>query len=383
MKNIGIYIHIPFCLKKCYYCDFSSYVGLEGFFKTYAENLCKEIGLVAPYFAKDYKIDSIYIGGGTPSIFHFKSLKNIINTLSRFFTINSDLEFTIEANPGTVNLEKFQNYKNLGINRISFGIQAFNDSLLKEIGRIHSKEEGIRTILEAREAGFDNISIDLMYGLPDQTLNTFKDSLDNAIQLKVDHISVYGLKIEENTSFRKMQLENSLLLPDEETEEKMYDLMTEYLPNNSYHRYEISNFALTSKESRHNLKYWRYQPYIGFGVAAHSFINEKRTANSPNLLTYLKNIRLEDISILKEQEEDLDIRQKKAEFIFLALRTAQGLYYQDFEKLFQSSFLEEYKDVITNLVNLKLIDTYKDRAFLTTQGFKLSNQIFERFLPDL
>ena len=277
MKELGIYIHIPFCKQKCYYCDFVSYANKEEKIQEYIECLQKEIEMESEkYKNEEYEITTIYIGGGTPSFIDASYIERIINTIKQNYKLYENPEITIEVNPGTINEEKIKKYKDIGINRISIGLQTTKDNLLKQIGRIHTYEEFLNCYKIVKKIGIDNINVDLMLGLPNQTLEDLKESLIEVINLKPNHISLYSLILEENTILEKMVSKNMTKLPEEDLEREMYWTTKNILEENGYIHYEISNFSKKGYESKHNLNCWGQKEYLGFGVAAHSYIKNKR-----------------------------------------------------------------------------------------------------------
>lgn len=277
MKNLGIYIHIPFCIKKCDYCDFISYCDKNSLVEEYINAIQNEIieTINESYNSDEYNINTIYIGGGTPSSIPSKHIVNILNFIKERFNIDENCEITIEVNPGTVVQEKLEDYKNAGINRLSIGLQETHNTLLKEIGRIHTYEQFLDTYNMARKIGFKNINVDLMIGLPNQNIQDIKESLEKIITLNPEHISVYSLILEEGTKLYKKYEEGKIQLPDEELERNMYWYVKNTLEQNKYKHYEISNFAKEGYESKHNTNCWEQEEYLGFGVASHSYINEK------------------------------------------------------------------------------------------------------------
>lgn len=314
--GFGIYIHIPFCKQKCFYCDFASTAKKVDklLYEKYINALCQEITMYQALFP-DICIDTIYFGGGTPSILPSNLIIQVLNTVKENFTLNSDIEITLEANPGTVDIEKLQCFYQNGINRLSFGVQTVQDNLLQKIGRIHTIKEADIAIEMAQKIGFENISIDLMYGLPTQTIEMLKESVSWAVKKDIQHISIYGLQIEDNTVFGKLYNENRLILPTEEICEQMYDYLTEYLPRHNYQRYEISNFAKLGYESKHNLAYWQDKYYLGLGAGAHGYYKQKRVQNPFNIEEYIKKCNQKILPFINE--EIVDKKAHIEEFCFL------------------------------------------------------------------
>ena len=364
----SIYIHIPFCAKKCNYCAFNSKVSNDEEISAYVDALITETK-TTPYslFPIPY---SLYFGGGTPTILKINQLEKIISNLK----IDGAAEITIEANPGTVDENYLKNLRELGFNRLSLGVQSFNDDLLKILGRIHDSKNALETIQTAKKF-FDNISIDLMYGLPSQKLSDVQRAVEIAAAQGIQHISIYGLEIEDGTNFGKLYAAGKLILPDDE---KMYDYITEELPRAGFQRYEISNFAKKNFESKHNLGYWTGAKYLGFGAGAHSYNGKIRTSNIRDVATYIKKIRAgENVSLI---EEIISPNAAMEEFCFLGLRTAKGLSVETFSKKFGRNIFEVYGAVIDKYLKLELLNFSDGRIFLTPRGMKLGNIIFADFL---
>ncbi len=374
----GLYIHIPFCQQKCLYCDFPSYDNLTHLYQPYVTALCQEISGWGGVLSGAL-IDTIYIGGGTPTVLPADALKTILTKVHESFSIDEAAEFSVEANPGTTNQEKLLALKSGGVNRISFGVQTFSDALLKSIGRIHSADQAVRSVKEAQDAGFSNINLDLMYGLPGQSCNDLKVSIQKAMKLDVTHISAYGLKVEEGTPFAAMDQIGTLILPDEDEDEEMYNFATEYLPQHGFKRYEISNFSKVGYECRHNFKYWKYYPYVGMGAAAHSFFRKQRLSNITDVSQYIDCVEKGNLPI--EFRENPSTTIAMAEYIFLALRTVQGLSILDFQEYFNRSFYLEYGEIVSELLRKKLIAVKENQVNLTVSGMKYGNVVFRAFLP--
>ena len=375
--KLGIYIHIPFCKQKCYYCDFPSYAGKEACQDTYLDALLFEIRRAGEAY-RDRVVDTVFFGGGTPSVLPKEALPRIIDALRESFILADDAEVSAEANPGTVDGEKLATWKAAGINRISFGVQSFHDSLLHSIGRIHTAEEASDAIRLAREAGFDNINLDLIYGLPSQTVAMLEDDIKRAVSLGIEHISVYGLIVEEDTVLEQMVDEGRVTLPSDEDEEAMYDHVTTYLEDIGYHRYEISNYAKDGKVCRHNLKYWQFCDYLGLGSAAHSFVGGKRFANERSIDDYIRRMTEEGTARLDDEEET--IVELRGEYVFLALRTAEGVYIEDFAKTFGMDFFAQYGDIINRMTAEGLLMRDGRYVRLTRLGMKYGNRVFAQFI---
>lgn len=377
----GIYIHIPFCKQKCFYCDFASTASLQkntiNLYQQYIDALCKEITMYKKLFPA-IRIDTIYFGGGTPSILPPNLIIQALQTIKENFSVSEQVEITLEANPGTVDEEKLQYlYKN-GINRLSFGVQVVQNELLKKIGRIHTIDDADNAINWAKKVGFKNISVDLMYGLPGQTIELLEQSVDWALNKKIQHISIYGLQIEENTVFGKLEEQGKLILPTEEEIEMMYDYLIKVLPENNYHRYEISNFALAGYESKHNLSYWQDKFYLGIGAGAHGYYGEKRVENPFDLNLYIEKCNKNILSFINE--EIVDKTAHIEEFCFLGLRMASGIDKNLFKVKFELNIDEIYGRKIIELEHKGLIINTNTCISLTDKGMKFGNQVFSEFL---
>lgn len=380
-KELGIYIHIPFCKQKCNYCDFISYTNKCDKIEKYINCLEKEINKFD--FSK-YMINTIYIGGGTPSFIDSKYIKQIINTIYKKAKIENyklkDIEITIEVNPGTITKEKLQDYKEAGINRLSIGLQSIQDRILKLLGRIHTFEEFLNTYNLAKEVGFENINVDLMLGLPNQSIEDLKDSLNKIIELNPYHISIYSLIVEEGTKIFTQIENNELQLPDEELERNMYWYVKNTLELNGYNHYEISNFSKKGKESKHNMNCWNQEEYIGFGIAAHSYINNIRFSNTNNLEKYIKNINNDEFENNKTIEEEQTLEDKKKEFMMLGFRKINGVEISKFKEKFVDNPIFIYRDKLNKLVEEGLIEIDLNNIKLTNKGIDFANLVFEEFI---
>lgn len=383
LNELGIYIHIPFCKQKCYYCDFVSYSNKCSEVKEYIESLKKEI---EEFDFSNYKVTSIYIGGGTPSYIDSIYIVEILSELKEKLKCNliefKDIEITIEVNPGTVDTKKLNDYKKSGINRLSIGLQSTKNDILKKIGRIHTYQEFLEIYKLARETGFKNINIDLMIGIPGQKIGDLKNTLQDIIKLEPEHISVYSLIIEENTPIKKMLENGEIKLPDEDLERNMYWYVKNTLELNGYNHYEISNFAKLGKESRHNLNCWNQEEYIGFGVAAHSYLNGIRFSNTINVEEYIQHLennrKEENIQI----EESQSLEDKKNEFMMLGFRKIQGVDIARFKEKFIDNPIFLYRENLNKLVEEGLIEVDLNHIKLTNKGIDLANLVFEEFVDD-
>lgn len=366
MKDLAIYIHIPFCRQKCKYCDFNSYAGKQEKIEEYIDALLNEI-LLQSGMTENYIVKSVYFGGGTPSFIESKEIERVVCALRESYNFSENIEMTIEANPGTVNEAKLAKYIKVGFNRLSFGVQAIQDDILAEIGRIHSFDDVVNGYFLARKVGFSNISFDLMFGLPRQSLDDVENTVDKFIELNPEHISAYSLKVEENTFFGKMQRENKLILPSEDEERNMYYCVKERLKNAGYQQYEISNFAKNGKESRHNLAYWTRADYLGFGAGAASCFENCRFSNEENLEKY---INMENKRVYEERLTEEVIHSEE---IILGLRLLRGVS----KKLFESS---KEKIALSRLLENGLLIEKKNNVCLSDRGLDLANQVFVEFV---
>lgn len=364
----GIYIHIPFCRQKCRYCDFVSFAGREKYADKYIDALTRE--------AREYKnekADTIFIGGGTPSLLTEKQLKRLTDMCFDTFDVAANYEFTVEANPGTLDDGKIAAMLEGGVNRISVGVQSFNDAELRALGRIHNAEMAYNTIWHLKNMGFLNISLDLMTSLPDQTKETLKNTLDTAVSLPVSHISAYSLIIEENTPLEREYRAGCLNLTDEETDREMYEYTIDFLSKNSFNQYEVSNFAKNGFECRHNIKYWSSEKYIGLGVAAHSYMGNIRVCNNSDIDEYIAGTGGKEIIHLT----DADII---SEFIITGLRMNKGISEQNFRDRFGIDIKDKYGGEIEKFINLGLMRYENGRYFLTLDGINVSNSILCEFV---
>ena len=374
--ELGIYIHIPFCVKKCYYCDFVSFTNQNANIKKYIQAILKEL---EQYDLKKYNITTIYIGGGTPSAISSAYIVNILEKIKEKLENNNtewkDIEITIEVNPGTVTKEKLQDYKSVGVNRLSIGLQTTNDNLLKIIGRIHTYEEFLETYKLAEEVGFKNINVDLMIGLPSQTIQDLKDSLNKVINLEPKHISTYSLILEENTVLEKLVESGKLILPDEDMERQMYWYVKNTLELNGYNHYEISNFAKEGFESKHNLNCWEQKQYIGLGLAASSYINNERYSNVGDMKKYLNGSG-------KIIEERQSIEDTEKEYMLLGLRKTSGVNISKFKEKFACNPLFLFREELNKLVMDKLITVDTNNIKLTNKGLDFANLVWEEFVDE-
>lgn len=378
-NRIGLYLHIPFCVKKCRYCDFLSFpCSDEKVLMEYADAISMDIAARAkewPYRV----VDSIFIGGGTPSLLPPAGVQKILNAVYTEFNINDSIETTIEVNPATLTEEKLKIYITEGINRISIGIQSFDNVILKLLGRAHDKNDAFNAIRMVKKAGFDNINLDLMFAIPGQTLKQWKDTVRQCIFLEPQHVSLYSLQIEEGTIFNDLVEEGMLAPTSEEIDREMYREALYMLKKAGYNHYEISNTALPGYESRHNLKYWSYDEYLGIGPGASSFIDERRYSNFTKMTDYLKAIKRGEAPVDRENSEPYTLREEMGVYVFTGLRKTGGFSITDFEKKFGVDFFDVYDPAV--------IERYKGyleivgmNLTLTEKGMDVSNSIMAEFV---
>lgn len=371
MKKIGLYVHIPFCAKKCDYCDFISYCEKNDKIEEYIKVLKQEINSELEKVS-EYGVATIYIGGGTPSYIDSKYILEILELIKSKIDLKNT-EITIEVNPGTVTEEKLLDYKKAGINRLSIGLQETNNELLKQIGRIHTYEEFLETYNLAINTGFENINVDLMIGLPSQSIKNIKESLNKVISLNPEHISVYSLILEEETKLYKKYENNEIELPDEELERNMYWYVKNTLENNGYNHYEISNFSKKGYESKHNMNCWEQKEYIGFGLNAHSYVDGIRYSNTENLEQYIEDSN----KIIHEKQT---IEDMKKEYMLLGLRKIEGVSIQKFEEKFVENPIFLFRNELNKLVEQELLEVDGDIIKLTNKGLDLANIVWEEFV---
>ena len=379
MKNnrrilLELYVHIPFCVRKCQYCDFLSGPSDEETKDRYIEALLKEIR--AAEHTEDYEIVSVFIGGGTPSALKAEAIASIMRTLQEQFFFCEDAEVTIEANPGTVDLEKLTIYRNVGINRLSLGLQSTDAEELKLLGRIHSYEEFLKSYEWAREVGFSNINIDLMFAIPGQTGEAWRQHLYQVAELNPEHISAYSLIIEEGTPFAEQNLD----LPDEDTEYQMYEDTAEILERYGYRQYEISNYAKQGYMCRHNAGYWQRREYLGFGLGASSLYGGMRFSNTHQMQEYLKESRNPDQ--IRQDVTVLSRNERIEEFMFLGLRMTEGISEKKFEENFDVRLMDVYGDILQKYEETGFMEHIETKWRLTRKGIHVSNHILADFLLD-
>ena len=378
VKNAaGIYVHIPFCCKLCPYCDFYSLIGIDKRGDDFIRAIIGEIEARAGQY-KSWELDTIFFGGGTPSLYSPLSLGAILEVIRSNLNLAADIEISLESNPSSLSEEKLSEYRNIGINRLSIGIQSFSDENLKTLGRIHDSKTAIESYNSARKAGFDNINIDLIYGLPGQTPDQWSNDLSRVISLNPDHISAYNLIIEPNTPFGEMYREGKLDLPSDDDQRNMYYLLNDRLIEIGYKRYELSNFARTGKQCRHNLKYWENGRYIGVGPSAVTCDRERRSKNSADLDKYIEHISQGKDAF--ESTEQVDAEKAKEERVMMGLRLSTGLSLSGYRGEFGIDLAEEKKNELSLLIERGLIEIDGDRVKIARDGLFISDEITVRLI---
>ena len=374
--GMELYLHIPFCVKKCAYCDFLSFPSGQELQRQYAKRLMEDIDCMGKEYG-DIPVDTIFIGGGTPSVPESRLIVDLMEHVNRAFQISDGAEISMEANPGTVTREKLKEYRRAGINRISFGLQSANDRELKLLGRIHTWAEFLESFALARECGFTNLNIDLMSALPGQTCESWKDTLKRVTDLEPEHISAYSLIIEEGTPFGEKygSEEGRKLLPDEDSEREMYHETKRFLRECGYERYEISNYAKPGRECRHNIGYWTGVPYLGLGLGASSYMNGSRFAVSSDMQQYLGEKPGTFTDVEKLTKKDME-----EEFFYVGLRMVSGVSLTEFKERFGVSAQEVYPGLMETFVEEKAAEFRGDRFVLTDYGLDVSNYIMAQFL---
>lgn len=379
-NKLGLYLHIPFCTRKCRYCDFLSFSCNDNkIFSEYANALMQEIRIKSENW--HYReVDSVYIGGGTPSLLSEWDIGKIVDCLKDNFNITEDAEITIEANPATLSDEKMERYLRKGINRLSIGIQSFDNNMLGILGRIHNKNDAFYSLQRAKKAGFENINLDIMFGIPGQTMKMWKDTVRQCIFLRPSHISLYSLQIEEGTEFYKMIYEDGQLEPiPEAADREMYHAALKMMKHAGYEHYEISNGALPGYRSRHNIKYWSYEEYIGMGLGASSFVDGSRFKNCEKMYDYISAIKENTAPIDAGSVESYTEREEMGIFVFTGLRKTDGINLSDFRKIFKEDFFSVYDNTILNKYKGMLI-LDGDRLYLSERGMDISNKIMMEFI---
>lgn len=363
----GLYIHIPFCIKKCKYCDFTSYAGCDDKIDAYLNATFNEM--------EEYKgesVDTVFIGGGTPSMLSPEQITQLMNNIRKNFDLSSDCEISMESNPGTLNTDKMHAMYDGGINRVSVGVQSFNDSELELIGRIHNGDMAYNNIWQLSQMGFNNINLDIMSALPLQSTQTLLNTLKKAIELPITHISAYSLILEDGTPLKREYENGAFTLPTDDEDREMYAITVDFLKKHGFMRYEISNFAKEGYECRHNLKYWQCDEYIGIGAGAHSYIGNERFFNTDNLQEYINGAKRE-VTLLTKND-------KISEFMMMGLRTQKGVCNQEFKKRFGVEINDIFKSETEKFIKLGLMNYDGSCYSLSDRGFDISNSIMCEFI---
>lgn len=372
-KPLSLYIHVPFCVEKCNYCDFCSFPRVSEDVKArYVAALVRQLEQAADACC-GHRVETIYFGGGTPTLLPALDIGRLLDTVSKHYSLSDSAEISSECNPGTVDREYLTGLRCAGVNRLSVGLQSANAEELRLLGRIHTAEDFLRCMDDARAAGFDNLSADVMFGIPAQTPASFRETLRVALSVEPTHISAYGLKIEEGTPFGRKR--ERLMLPDEDDEDEMYRDAVDILAYHGLHRYEISNFARPGYESRHNLTYWTQQDYLGFGVAAHSYFGGERLAASRDITAYLAG---EDVT---ESRETISPEEQLREYVMLRMRLERGIVRSDFDDRFGAGAFDRlYSEKLERYVAGGFVRRTDDGYAFTTAGFRVSNYILSEIL---
>ena len=379
-RDMGIYVHIPFCKQKCIYCDFPAYQNLEEYYDTYLYALIQEMTMFGDAYPKSRTklVDTVYFGGGTPTELSLLQLEQILNTIKTTYNVSPDCQFTIESNPGDVDQAYLKGLHKLGFSRISFGVQTFNDKSLLSLHRSHNSKAAIDAVQWAAEVGFTEINIDLIYGLPKQTIEEIKENITLVSKLPINHISTYGLQVERGTRLYHLVEKELISLPDESLEDRMYETMMQGIQELGFERYEISNFAKNGAYSTHNLKYWQYSDYLGFGAGAHSFFEGIRRANNRNVMPYARKIDCFEFPIV--DEEIIDEQRAIEDYCFLALRTKWGINTTVFFEKFNVTLDSIYGSILQELIEKDLIVKDGKSYHLTSEGTKHGNYVFSQFI---
>jgi oxygen-independent coproporphyrinogen-3 oxidase len=378
MEKLGLYVHIPFCARKCRYCDFVSYPvdDIDAHF-AYMLKVVLEISEKANIFGAGRSVDAIYIGGGTPSLVEPGFISDILDALYAHFRVDDDCEITIEVNPVSVTREKFRAYRSAGVNRVSIGVQSFDPEILTFLGRLHTAEDAECAVSDARAEGFDNINIDLIFGVPGQDLASWERNLKKTLKLAPEHVSFYSLSIEDGTPLFVDLIAERFEETDEILDRRMYHLAKEALADAGFRHYEISNASLPGRESRHNLKYWSMDPYLGLGAAAHSYFEGRRFANTSSLTEYIAAAGMTD---MMDWAHENTLGDEMGEFIFLGLRRTDGIRISDFHSSFGRDFWELYGEETEKLINRGLLEHDGDELRLTALGLDLANNVFSEYV---
>ncbi len=379
MDAIGLYLHIPYCLHKCGYCDFNSHNINEAEMESYVRALLAEMEHYAPA-AADRRVGTIFFGGGTPTTLPFTDLARILKACHQHFKVDPEAEITCEANPATIPQSDLKELREAGFNRLSIGVQSFDPAELERLERVHSVDEVYLTVERARTAGFDNLSLDLMFGLPGQTVERWQDNLKRALGLNPEHLSAYNLTIEPDTVFYKQQAQGHLVMPPDDFQRELFEITIDTLTGAGYEHYEISNYAKPAKQCRHNLNYWVNGEYLGLGAGASSTFNGERFKNVNLPARYIAQINETQTAV--ESRETPDRRQRMGEAVMLGLRLRDGLRLAAFEQQFSLSFHEAFGDTLARLAGMGLLEINSDRAVLTREGLFLADSVIVEFITE-
>ncbi len=379
MNSIGLYIHIPYCLHKCGYCDFNSHNINEAEMESYVQALLSEMEQTAKE-AKNRRVNTIFFGGGTPTTLPFADLARILEACRQHFQVDPEAEITCEANPATIPQTDLAQLREAGFNRLSIGVQSFDTDELKRLERVHTVDEVFLTVERARQAGFDNLSLDLMFALPGQTAERWLDNLQKAIDLQPDHISAYNLTIEPDTVFYKQQSQGQLTMPPDDFQRELFEITIATLTGAGYEHYEISNYAQPGKQSRHNLNYWVDGEYIGLGAGASSFFKGDRTKNTNLPSRYITQINETQTAV--ESRETPGRRQRMGEAVMLGLRLRTGLSLSQFKNQFNITFQEAFGYTVTRMEGMGLLEISNGQAALTWEGLFLADSVIIEFIPE-
>ena len=377
-QPLGLYIHIPYCIHKCGYCDFNSHPIKQDEMNHYINALVVEMKHYAKIYSNTNVIRTIFLGGGTPTTLTACQLERILKECVSEFTVASDAEITIEANPATIDIEQLKSIRQTGYNRISIGVQSFDKAELKLLDRAHGPEEIHSTVDRARKAGFDNLSLDLMFAVPNQSLSSWESNLNKALEKNPEHLSTYNLTIEQGTAFSKLQSNGKLIMPDDDHQLELYKRTIERLTKKGFHHYEISNFARRGKECKHNITYWENKNTLGLGAGASSYMNGTRFKNINLPAHYIRQVK--DKKIAVEHSETLEPRQAMGETIMLGLRLLQGISIHQFEKRFQISFINLFRNIISALKEKELVIIEKDYLRLSQKGLFWADSVILEFI---
>jgi len=377
-QPLGLYIHIPYCIHKCGYCDFNSHPIKHDEMDHYIDALVAEMQHYAKIYSNTNIIKTIFLGGGTPTTLTVYQLERILKECVKEFKVTPDAEITIEANPATIDIEQMKSIRQTGYNRISIGVQSFDKTELKLLDRAHGPEEVHSTVDCARKAGFDNLSLDLMFAIPNQSLSSWESNLDKALGKNPEHLSTYNLTIEQGTAFSKLQSNGKLIMPEDGHQLELYKKTIERLTKKGFHHYEISNFARQGKECKHNITYWENTNTLGLGAGASSYINGTRFKNINLPAHYIRQVKEEKTAV--EHSETLGPRQAMGETIMLGLRLLKGISIHQFERRFQVSFINLFKNIIHSLKEKELILIEDDRLRLSPKGLFLADSVILEFI---